>query len=121
MGPVEDVVLGRAVQALESILRGPCQVKRLQAKVLQARVKVLQARDHGIAAHVVVGVPENLDVGMEGFQGVLGVLQGCVSAARDRACGNLTIEFTAPVSPVLLGTPRGLTHESKPGAPPCTR
>jgi hypothetical protein len=48
-------------------------------------VELLQARDHGIAAHVVVGVPEHLDVGMEGLQGVLGVLR--VSVLRVTGLG----------------------------------
>ena len=95
MGPVQNVLLSSAVETLQSILRGPGEVKRLEAKVLQAGLDTLQTRDKCVAAHVVVRVPENLDVGVERFQGMLGVLW-IVSAARDLIVGNLTIEFTVP-------------------------
>jgi len=76
VGPVQDVVLGGAVQALEDVLGGAGKVEGLEAEVLQARVDALQARDKGVAAQVVVGVAEDLDVGVQGLEGMLGVLLG---------------------------------------------
>jgi hypothetical protein len=78
--PVEHVVLGGAIEALESILGRSRKVKRLQTEVLQASVEILEARDKAIAAQVVVGISEDLDVGMQGFEGMLGVLR--LSALR---------------------------------------
>ncbi len=76
VGPVQDVVLGGAVQALEHVLGGAGEVEGLEAEVLQAGMDALEPRDDGVAAQVVVRVAEDLDVGVQGLERVLGVLRG---------------------------------------------
>jgi hypothetical protein len=71
MGPIEHSILGRAVETLDDILGGPGKVERLQAEVLPARREL---GNEVIATRDMIRVPEHLDVGVEGFQGVLGVL-----------------------------------------------
>ena len=58
-------------------------------------MELLQTRDKVIAAVVVVGVAEDLDVGMKGLQGMLGVLRAVsVTQGLERVTGYPTIEFT---------------------------
>ena len=92
-------------------------------------MELLQTRDKVIAAVVVVRVAEDLDIGMKGFQSMLGVLRA-VSAMQGlgRVVCYPTIEFT-----ILLVSPGpqyvctymhdlwGSAHMSRPGAPPCTQ
>ena len=78
---VQDDVICSAVKILEDVLGGPGKVECLQTKVLQAGVQVFETCDKVIAAVVVVRVPKDLDVGMQGFQSMLGVLRP-VSAIR---------------------------------------
>lgn len=58
-------------------------------------MELLESRDKVIATVVVVGVAEDLDVGMEGFQSMLGVLRA-VSVVQRSGCvvRYPTIEFT---------------------------
>lgn len=74
MGKEQNNILGSAVEALEGVLGSPGKVKGLQAKVLKAGVEVLEAVDEAVATDIVVGVAEDLDVGMKSLQGVFGVL-----------------------------------------------
>jgi hypothetical protein len=94
MGKVQNDVPSCAIQALEGILRRSREVEGLQAEILQAGVEVLEAGHEAVAGNVMVGVAEDLDVGMQGFEGVLGVLW---LSALSQACLKIdehTIEFT---------------------------
>jgi hypothetical protein len=74
MRPVQHGVLGSAVETLEHILGRSGEVECLQTKVLQARVDFLEPLDDVVTAWVVVRMPKDLDIRMEGFQGMFGVL-----------------------------------------------
>jgi hypothetical protein len=74
VGKEQNNILGSAVKALDGVLRSPSKVKGLQAKVLKAGVEVLEAVDEAVATDIMVGVAEDLDVGMKSLQGVFGVL-----------------------------------------------
>lgn len=77
-----DIVFG-AVKSLYDVLGRSGKVDCLQAEVLQLGMKVLKTGNDIVATMMVIGVPENLYVGMKGFQGMLGVL-GTVSVAQWR-------------------------------------
>jgi hypothetical protein len=102
MSPVQSGVLGRAVEALEDILGSSGKVKRLQAEVLETAMEVLEARDHGVATDVVVRVPKDLDVGMEGLQSMLGVLR--LSAPSQTVVAAPLLSSSLCLSVLPLGT-----------------
>ena len=74
VSPVQDNIVGGAVEVLDDVAGGSGKIERLEVEVHQASVKILKPRDEVIAAHVVVRVSEHLDVWMQVFQGMLGVL-----------------------------------------------
>jgi hypothetical protein len=65
VGKEQNNILGSAVKALDGVLRSPSKVKGLQTKVLKAGVEVLEAVDKAVATDIMVGVAEDLDIGMK--------------------------------------------------------
>lgn len=74
VSPVQDSAVGGAVEILDDVSGRLGKIECLEVEVHQARVKILKTQDNIVAAHVVVRVPEDLDVWVQGFQGMLGVL-----------------------------------------------
>jgi hypothetical protein len=118
VGKKQNNILGSAVEALEGVLGSPSKVKGLQAKVLKAGVEVLEAVDEAVATDIVVGVAEDLDVGMKSLQGVFGVLG--LLAAFQRANQQAYNRVTWVCQSRPSHRQRENTYNSAPEAPPCT-